>query len=510
MVRIGLFRAVLVAMIMSLACGCDAGGFVGPRHNDIAISPATVSLSPGEEFQFSAVVRDENGQEVQGITVNWSSSDSEKVPVNSEGRVTALAAGVAMITAVAVSGFADTAEVTVRDWEVTGPPPSADVSEFILGPQVAVGAHPWPQFDEAQIGSAEHWANAYLNGESGGDDYYDLALVLYQIHARTGDMSYLDLAHQVALKGWTDMPGNTSWTATPNAFAESPRMTPFAGLTMLALSGVETPTLTFTNPNDPSWSETYTLWEWLTGYARKHYLDWIGRHLDSNDPYYGIRDGGMLLRYVAILAKTHPDADVQAEMLQNALDGGQWYARIQRSMGAWLWNAEGHEDATQPFQHGLLLDGLIAVHQLTGDPGVGQAIVLGAEAMGRDMIDRNDVPHGLLPGKKILAAYYIVYGPNCQPPIPIDAGCGNDFDPTWDSYVATNKLRVKRHRSTMMVHGFGYAYRITGEQHFRDWGDELFEATYGDPDVPVLNNKGKEYNQAFRSSGRYLAWRIVQ
>ena len=66
-----------------------------------------------------------------------------------------------------------------------------------------------------------------------------------------------------------------------------------------------------------------------------------------------------------------------------------------------------------------------------------------------------------------------------------------------------------------MVHAFGYAWQISGDQRFRDWGDDLFSATYGTGPEPGSDGlqgladagKAKEWNQAYRSAGRYLGWR---
>jgi hypothetical protein len=398
----------------------------------------------------------------------------------------------------------------------SGPTEPASLEEFILGPQVPVGAHPWPWFDETQVAGAELWAQAYLQNKSGGSDYYDLAHVLYQLHARSGDPKHLQLAHDVALEGWLRMPDSSAWPSKPSAFAIAPRSAPIAGLVLLALSDDTVPALTFYNKSDPSFSETWTLWDWLAQFARRQYPSWLGLRLDNDGLWAGIRDGGMLLHYIAILAKAHPEQAVREEMRQMALDAAKkYYARLQWPDGSWRWNPGDHVDATQPFMTGLLLEALIAVHQLTGDEDVAQAIVKGTEAVYRDMYDQNPVPFDLLPGVKVRAVHYIVYGDKCQPIIGPQAGCGNNFDDSGGSGTAHNKLRVVRLRNSLVVHAFGYAARLTQDEKFCSWGDDLFSATYGDDVGPgadghvglAESNKGKEYIQSFRSAGRYLGWR---
>jgi hypothetical protein len=61
-------------------------------------------------------------------------------------------------------------------------------------------------------------------------------------------------------------------------------------------------------------------------------------------------------------------------------------------------------------------------------------------------------------------------------------------------------------------HAFGYAYFITRDASFLQMGDEIFGASFGDSTDTLRNlaiSGGKEYDMTFRSSGRYLAWRLA-
>ncbi len=88
-------------------------------------------------------------------------------------------------------------------------------------------------------------------------------------------------------------------------------------------------------------------------------------------------------------------------------------------------------------------------------------------------------------------------------------GCGNDFDDL------PQKFRLVRQRNGLIVQAFGYAYKITGDPKYRAWGDEIFASTYGhgqgplsDPYSGLADGRPKEYDQAYRSSGKYLAFRL--
>ena len=74
-----------------------------------------------------------------------------------------------------------------------------------------------------------------------------------------------------------------------------------------------------------------------------------------------------------------------------------------------------------------------------------------------------------------------------------------------------NVIRGVRHLNSTIHHAFGYAYVLTGDREFLKMGDEIFGASFGDATDTLRNLAtvgGKEYDMTFRSSGRYLAWRL--
>lgn len=88
-----------------LACGAPnpAGPREEPIHSIEVINAGLDSLAIGAETQLSAVARSASGQPVPGASIAWESS-TPAVAVVTNGRVTAVAAGQAMITARASNG----------------------------------------------------------------------------------------------------------------------------------------------------------------------------------------------------------------------------------------------------------------------------------------------------------------------------------------------------------------------------------------------------------------------
>lgn len=79
----------------------------------VVITPSSATLDRGETQQFSAVAYDASDNVLPGHTASWSISPQSVATVNTSGRVTAVAAGTATLTA-DIDGKKATATVTVR------------------------------------------------------------------------------------------------------------------------------------------------------------------------------------------------------------------------------------------------------------------------------------------------------------------------------------------------------------------------------------------------------------
>ena len=91
---------------------CDEGGTPPPVASDVAVSPATIEVTEGDEVQAQATVRDDNGNAIPGATVEWSSDDESIATVDGSGMVAGVTAGATVVRAT-YNGIAGTADVTV-------------------------------------------------------------------------------------------------------------------------------------------------------------------------------------------------------------------------------------------------------------------------------------------------------------------------------------------------------------------------------------------------------------
>src|SRR5207244_1707849 len=79
----------------------------------VAVAPATASLQVGQTVQLTATPKDSAGSALTGRPVTWTTSNGSVATVNTSGRVTAVAAGTATITATS-EGKDGSAAVTVK------------------------------------------------------------------------------------------------------------------------------------------------------------------------------------------------------------------------------------------------------------------------------------------------------------------------------------------------------------------------------------------------------------
>ena len=110
-----LLRYLLASTVIALlfACGGDPTG-PSPSPTTVSISPTSSILDAlGASVQFTAQVRDQNGQTMTGQSVTWSSSSTSVATVSSGGLATAVAVGTTTISASAGS-VSGTASLTVR------------------------------------------------------------------------------------------------------------------------------------------------------------------------------------------------------------------------------------------------------------------------------------------------------------------------------------------------------------------------------------------------------------
>jgi uncharacterized protein YjdB len=103
--------------LSNVASGTTGAGALAPVAS-VSVSPAATSVTAGQTAQLSAMLRDASGNTLTGRVVTWGSSNTGVATVNGSGIVTAVAVGLATITATS-EGQSGTSAVTV----VATPPP---------------------------------------------------------------------------------------------------------------------------------------------------------------------------------------------------------------------------------------------------------------------------------------------------------------------------------------------------------------------------------------------------
>lgn len=311
-------------------------------------------------------------------------------------------------------------------------------------------------------------------------NYYDQGFCQYLNYYRTGDARYLTYARKIADSWW-----KAPFIAEGNAEITSslaPRNISLNGLILRALDG---------RPE---------MWPWITKYVREQFETWVGLRVTYPGFYYGIRDPGYMMLFAANLARVHPDQKVRAEFRQKALNAAvNYYARLQAPDGGFYFELDNLNNTTQPFQVGLLVEGLIAIHRLTGDERVKKAILKSTEHQYLRCFN--------LRGWR--GMYYFVGGKTKDKGESCEKGCGaaaNSFPPSDIGLVS----EVRQLNGTA-IHQFGYAYLISNDPKFRKWGDDVFDATFSGRDGyrGLAAARAKEYNESYRSAGKYLAWRLA-
>ena len=114
--RLRSWRAIALASVALLLAACGGGGDGGTPPAVIAsvrLTPASLDLEPGQTSQVLAVPLDAAGVVIGGRAVSWGTSNSAVATVNAAGIVTAVADGVATVTAT-IEGRTANATVTVR------------------------------------------------------------------------------------------------------------------------------------------------------------------------------------------------------------------------------------------------------------------------------------------------------------------------------------------------------------------------------------------------------------
>jgi len=311
-------------------------------------------------------------------------------------------------------------------------------------------------------------------------NYYDQAFCQYINYYRTGNPRFLEYARKIA----------DSWWKAPFIAEGGAEITSSLAPRNISLNGLMLRAL----------DQRPEMWPWITKYVREQFEIWVGLRVTYPGFYYGVRDPGYMLLFAANLARVHPDQKIRDEFRQKALNAAvNYYARLQAPDGGFYFELDNLDKTTQPFQVGLLAEGLIAIHRLTGDEKLKQAILKSAEHQYLRCYN----------ARGWRGMYYFVGGKTKDKGESCEGGCGAAANPFPPSDV--NLITEVRQLNPTAIHQFGYAYLISKDPKYRKWGDDIFDSTFSGRDGyrGLAASRAKEYDESFRSSGKYLAWRLA-
>jgi hypothetical protein len=345
--------------------------------------------------------------------------------------------------------------------------------------------------------------------------YYDTALIEYINYYRTADPVFLTYARRMSDALWGSQHIDFG-TVTQGPNHLPPRSQAFAGLMLRALDG------------KPEY------WDYLYREVRATFDHWLKRNRNNATLYADLREDGYIQLYAVMLARVLPDryplyargttlpstgiaidgAQKRAALLADAEDiAVNFFARLQKPDGSWRWNIRDEQavNTEQPFMVGLYLESAILLHQLTSDARVKaslrEQITRACQHLYRDTYRGSEVVKDM-PRYRWRGLWYFWGGGTVANPRAYERGEGRRV-----IQGELGLIRGIRHLNSTIHHAFGYAYVITGDSNYLKMGDEIFGASFGDATDQLRNLAdagGKEYDMTFRSSGRYLAWRLYE
>jgi hypothetical protein len=330
--------------------------------------------------------------------------------------------------------------------------------------QAPLGKTAFPDWDNKQL--SNYWRIEAVGSAacSRDDQYYDSITSTFQIYARTGELKYLVNGRKWALHHRRDQ------IHLDGATAGRPRCT-----------GNYLNNTRYTFPQGLV-SDYFMFGDEESRRVSGLVVD--NFYMPHNDNHYYRAPNGRgfwtereaAFALIGILA--HYEATGDAAYLNRVKQRVASLHRMQVDNGrrAWVHSLYDHapeegcaesDFGSSPWMSGLLLEGIIKYHQLTGDAVARESILMAVD----DLRSRY-VASGSYAGRSFVYLGCPVY---------------KDGTPDLDN---------------MISHAFGYAYRLTGDPGYRDFGVMLFHTAV----ESGTTSGAKHFNQQFRSSGHFVAY----
>ena len=375
-------------------------------------------------------------------------------------------------------------------------------------------AAPWQGTTQSGV-RYQRWDANQAKRWSEGINYYDSVLVQYQNWYRTGIEDFRNYARTLADAWWISF--QIDGGRNPNSITQgivAPRRVALDGLLLRSFDG---------KPEYLPWLKSYT------DTAQTLYQDWL---VSSGGAFgYGTREPGYTFLFMVLLAKAHPDPAVRSAYLAkiNARTTDFWYDyqckadnppnRCQSPAGAYRWPDVGFYagNAELPFHVAIAMEGLAKGHQLTGNATLRTVIERFLEhattAMAGNVPLYVTAVSGFNQSVRCRSFQYWAYA--------TPGGASNSVGSlaSGASCPTSDRVRDNRALNNEFPNIFGYAFRNFGKPFYKDFGDEVFAATFGKEQGPRtdgfygrvdsgIGDYGKQYGQSLRSSGSYLATRL--
>ena len=341
-------------------------------------------------------------------------------------------------------------------------------ASMVTWEQQPLGTTDFPDWEQKQLdryGSIEY-DGASLTSCANSDQYYNSIHTSYQLYVRTGDIEYLTNARKWALHHARDqiyLSGDrighgvcSSWGKTRYTY----------------IQGLVDDYFFWGHEESRDVAGLVADYFYMT-HADKYYYIGPGErvgHWTEREPAFALL--GLVAYYEATNDPTYLN---RAQERMDAL----YQMQADNGGTAWVHNLYDHDSSecydtgswgVSPWMTGVLLEGVIKYHKLTGDSNARQSILWAL-----DYLKDNCFATGAYAGQSML---YL-------------CGCANPVDPDGRPDL-----------DNMMSHAFAYGHKITGSIEYRDVALTLFNNCVDNG----WAGASKHYNQQFRSSGHTVAY----
>lgn len=442
------------------------------RLGGAAQSPALVStgvpFGPGQLRSEGDVAILVEGQEVPiatAVLARWPQDQSVRsvlvqfrLPIPDEARLVTLRWGMARVTE-------PIAAVPVR-WEIPEAwlalPAEWLCASQVVGEQVPLYRHAFPAYDERLMNAYGSRRDDPRRDDIREDGYYSTPFVFYQLYVRSGDPEVLLAARREALH-----------YREHEVLREGPHRGRHKTYPETRYLYVEALAADYLLTGD---ERSKAVAGFMAEYLKAQFPPRKAFYPKGARTFWTEREAafpllGMVTYYEISGERRYLDAAAQiVENLRKTQQ--QWPGR-----GGFIHNLSAHDPTERarkdeyggsPFMTGLLLEGLIEYHRMTGDPAAASSIGLALDWLMREAA----APGGQ--GFRYLTARHYD-----REPAPLDL-------------------------NLLIAHAFGYGWRLSGytRTDYLEVGRRIFRLGY---EQAYLKDR-KHFNQNFRSSGKFLAY----